>query len=92
MLLLGGSPVESQAVVIGDRRDCLKDLSPTLDAGNEMQIKDTSLEIIQLLNLSRALNKVVLTNVECGCKDSLFNDQAHSFPNVCFKALISLEP
>ena len=38
MLSVGGSSVEEQATVIGDRIDCLHDLSLTLDAGNEMQI------------------------------------------------------
>ena len=39
--LAGSSLVEEQAAVIGDCIDCLQDLSLTLDAGNEMQIKDT---------------------------------------------------
>ena len=42
MLSLGGSSAEDQAAVVDDRRDCLEDLSLALDAGTEMQIKDTS--------------------------------------------------
>ena len=94
MLSLGESSVEEQAAVIGDRIDCLQDLSLTLDAGNEMQIKDTLRYFTgdhPAAQFEQGTKQGGIYN--CGvwwCKDSLFDDQAHSL-QYCWRNLHDLQ-
>ena len=81
MLALGGSSVEDQAAVIGDRLDCLADLFTPIDSGNGIENNDT-LRFFMGDHLAAQFEQgTKLGGIykcgACGCKESLFDDQAH---------------
>lgn len=93
MLSLGSSSVEDQAALIGDRVECLTDLSIPLDR-EKGKIKDT---LRFFTGDHPAAQFEQGTKQEgtykcgaCGCKESMFSDQAHSL-NYNWRSLETLE-
>ena len=82
MLSLGGSSIEDQAAVIGDRLECLGDLSLPLDADNGVQVTDTLRFFIgdhPAAQFEQGTKQGGTYKCgTCGSKDSMFDDQAYS--------------
>ena len=82
MLSLGSSSVEDEAALVGDRVECLADLSIPLDTEDGMKITDT----LRFFTGDHPAAQFEQGTKQggtykcgaCGCKESMFDDQAHS--------------
>ena len=94
MLSLGSSSVEDQAAVIGDRVECLADLSIPLESANRIEIKDT----IRFCTGDHPVAQFEQGTKQggtykygaCGCKEAMFDDQGHSL-NYSWRSLQHLQ-
>jgi hypothetical protein len=82
MLSLGSSSVKDEAALVGDRVECLADLSIPLDTEDGLQITDT----LRFFTGDHPAAQFEQGTKQggtykcgaCGCKESMFDDQGHS--------------
>ena len=81
LLSLGGSSVEDQATIIGDRIDCLRSLSTPIESDG-MLINDTARFFTGDHPATQFEQGTKIGGTykcgACGCKETLFDDQSHS--------------
>lgn len=82
LLSAGSSTVEDQAAIIGDRINCLLDLSTPIEADNGIPIRDT----LRFFTGDHPATQFEQGSKQggtykcgaCGCNEKMFDDQAHS--------------
>lgn len=77
LLSAGSLTVEDQAALIGDRVDCLVELPSPVETKGDIQITDR----LRFFNGDHPAAQFETGTYKCGtcgCKDSMFDDQAHA--------------
>ncbi len=82
LLALGSSSVEDQAALVGDRLDCMIQLSSTVVATNGIEVSDT-LRFFTGDHPAAQFEQGTQQGGRykcgaCGCKDIMYSDQAHA--------------
>ena len=81
MLSLGGSSVEDQSALIGDRIDCLSNLTNPIEAGNGIMINDNIRMFTgdhPTAQFEQGTKLGGNYKCACGCRENLFDDQVHA--------------
>ena len=83
MLSHGSSSVENEAALVGDRDECLADLSIPLETEKGIKIRHNMLFTGDhpAVQFEQGTKRGTYKCGACGCKECMFDDQGHSATN-----------